>query len=159
MLNKVTLIGTLGKDAEVRSTTSGDEVVTLSVATSEQWKDKNSGEKREATEWHKVVVFGKTTAYAKTFNKGDRIYIEGQIKTRKWQDKETGKDRYSTEIVVQGFNGELKAISRKDSDRGQDNSGGNSQVNNTFREGSQAIDNKKAQERDDRDAFNDDIPF
>lgn len=97
-VNKAILIGNVGADPEVRAMTSGDSICTLSVATSERWKDKNSGEQKEATEWHRVVLFGKLAEIAESYiTKGSTVYIEGKIKTRKWTDKE-GVDRYTTEI-------------------------------------------------------------
>lgn len=114
-VNKVILIGNVGKDPEVRRLTSGDPVVNLSVATSESWKDKASGERKEKTEWHRVVIFSEglckiVEQYAK---KGNKVYVSGTIQTRKWTDKE-GVERYSTEIVVQNFGGEFQLLSGKD---------------------------------------------
>lgn len=111
-LNKVQLIGNLGKDPEMRSTQDGRQIANFSVATSETWKDKNTGEKREKTEWHNVVCFneGLCNVIAQYLSKGSKVYIEGQLQTRKWQDQE-GKDRYSTEIVLQGFNGTMIMLS------------------------------------------------
>ena len=99
-VNKVIILGNLGNDPEVRNLPNGGKVVTLSVATSESWRDKNSGEKRERTEWHKVVIFNDALAgVAESYlRKGGKVYIEGQLQTRKWQDQ-SGADRYSTEIV------------------------------------------------------------
>jgi single-strand DNA-binding protein len=97
-LNKVTLIGHLGKDVEMRYTPSGDAVANMTVATSESWKDKNTGEKKEQTEWHRVAFFGKIAEVCGQYlNKGSQVYIEGSLHTRKWTDKE-GQDRYTTEI-------------------------------------------------------------
>ena len=98
-VNKVILVGNLGRDPETRYLPSGDAVTNISVATTETWKDKASGEKKEATEWHRVAFFGKLAEIAGEYlKKGSQVYIEGQLRTRKYQDKETGKDRYSTEI-------------------------------------------------------------
>jgi single-strand DNA-binding protein len=107
-VNKVILVGNLGKDPEVRRMTSGDPVVNLSVATSESWRDKASGEKKEKTEWHRVVIFNKNLADVaeKYLRKGAKVYLEGQLQTRKWTDKD-GQDKYSTEVVLQNFNGTL----------------------------------------------------
>ncbi len=119
-LNKVMLIGNLGKDPEVRSLPNGGKVVNFSIATSESWKDKNTGEKREKTEWHNIVIFGEglvkvAEAYLK---KGSKVYLEGQLQTRKWQDKE-GHDRYSTEVVLQGFSAALTMLDgKRDGDGG-----------------------------------------
>lgn len=116
MLNKVTLIGNVGKDPEVRSMQNGKEVATFSLATSESWKDK-SGERKTKSEWHSIVIFneglvGVVKSYVK---KGSKLYIEGKLQTRKWQDKE-GKDRYSTEIVLQGFDAALLMLDKKEID-------------------------------------------
>tara|TARA_R110000868_G_scaffold34457_2_gene124507 strand:- start:1342 stop:1836 length:495 start_codon:yes stop_codon:yes gene_type:complete len=107
-LNKVILIGNLGAAPEMRRTNDGKPIANLSIATSESWKDKNTGEKRERTEWHRVVCFveGLCGIIEKYLEKGSKVYIEGQLQTRKWQDQE-GNDRYSTEIVMQGFNCQL----------------------------------------------------
>lgn len=106
-LNKVQLIGRLGKDPEIRTLNSGDRVATLRIATSERWKDKQSGEQKEHTEWHSVSVFGGVVKVIEDYvSKGDNIYIEGQLTTRKWQDQ-SGQDRYSTEVKVTGFNGKV----------------------------------------------------
>jgi single-strand DNA-binding protein len=107
-MNRATLLGHLGGDPEIRRTQDGRPIATFSLATSEQWKDRNTGEKKEATEWHRIVVFNEALAgvVEKYLKKGAQVLIEGQIKTRKWQDKD-GQDRYSTEIVLQGFNATL----------------------------------------------------
>jgi single-strand DNA-binding protein len=107
-VNKVILVGNLGKDPEVRRMTSGDPVVNLSVATSESWRDKASGEKKEKTEWHRVVIFNKNLADVaeKYLRKGAKVYLEGALQTRKWTDKD-GHEKYSTEVVLQNFNGTL----------------------------------------------------
>jgi single-strand DNA-binding protein len=110
-VNKVILVGNLGKDPEVRRLNSGDQVVNFTLATSENWRDKNSGERKEKTEWHNVVIFNENLGkvveqYCK---KGSKVYVEGQLQTRKWQDKD-GNDRYTTEIVLQRFRGELTLL-------------------------------------------------
>ena len=107
-LNKVMLIGNVGRDVEVRHTQSGLMIVNLSVATSESWKDKSTGEKRERTEWHRVVIFNENLGKIaeQYIKKGSKVYIEGQIETRKWQDQ-SGQDRYSTEIILKPFNGTI----------------------------------------------------
>lgn len=100
-VNKVILIGNLGKDPEVRYMPSGSAVANVTIATSEQWKDKQSGEKQERTEWHNVVFFNRLAEIAGEYlKKGSKVYIEGSLRTRKWQDKATGADRYTTEIVA-----------------------------------------------------------
>lgn len=110
-INKATLMGRLGADPEVRRLSNGDPVVSLRVATSDVWKDKDTGEKRERTEWHSVVIFNKPLCEIaeKYLKKGNLVYLEGQIGTRKWQDQ-SGQDRYTTEIVIRPFNGELKLL-------------------------------------------------
>ena len=107
-VNKVILIGNLGRDPEVRSTQGGNKIVNLSIATSESWTDKRSGERRDATEWNRVVIFsnGLADIADKYLQKGDKVYVEGKLQTRKWQDK-SGQDRYSTEVALQPYNGKL----------------------------------------------------
>ena len=107
-VNKVVLIGNLGRDPEVRRLTSGDPVVNLSIATSESWRDKASGERKEKTEWHRVVIFNENLAKVaeQYLRKGSKVYLEGQLQTRKYTDKD-GSEKYSTEIVLQRFRGEL----------------------------------------------------
>jgi len=113
-INKVILVGNVGKDPEVRRLTSGDPVVSLSVATSETWKDKASGERKEKTDWHRVVIFNKNLADVaeKYLRKGSKVYLEGSIQTRKWTDKD-GAEKYSTEVVLQNFNGALVLLDGK----------------------------------------------
>ena len=113
-VNKVILLGNLGKDPEIRSTQSGKEIANLAIATSENWKDKQTGERREKTEWHRVSVFNEGLVnIAKNYlKKGSKIYLEGQIQTRKWQDN-NGQDRYTTEIVLQGYNCTLSMLDSK----------------------------------------------
>src|SRR5690606_28763516 len=107
-VNKVILVGNLGNDPEVRNLPSGGKVVNLSVATSERWKDRNTGEQREKTEWHRVVIFSEGLARVaeQYLRKGSKVYIEGQLQTRKWQDQ-SGQDKYSTEVVLQNFNSSM----------------------------------------------------
>ena len=110
-VNKVTLVGNLGRDPEVRQTQDGRPIVNLSVATSESWRDRSSGERREKTEWHRVVIFNDRLADVaqKFLRKGSKVYLEGQLQTRKWQDQ-SGQDRYSTEVVLGQFRGELTML-------------------------------------------------
>ena len=110
-INKVILVGNIGRDPEVRSTQSGGKIVNLSVATSETWRDKASGERKERTEWHRVVIFNEHIAkIAEAYcRKGSKVYVEGQLQTRKWQDQ-SGQDRYSTEVVLSNFKGELQLL-------------------------------------------------
>ena len=107
-VNKVILVGNLGNDPEVRNLPSGGKVVNLSVATSERWRDRNSGEQREKTEWHRVVIFSEGLARVaeQYLKKGSKVYLEGQLQTRKWQDQ-SGQDKYSTEVVLQNFNSSM----------------------------------------------------
>ena len=117
-VNKVILIGNLGRDPEIRSTQDGTRVANLSLATSENWRDKNTGERREKTEWHRVVIFNERLVEVaeKYLRKGSKIYIEGQLQTRKWQDQ-SGQDKYSTEVVLNRFRGELTMLdSRRDAE-------------------------------------------
>ena len=111
-LNKVLLIGRLGADPEIKQMVNGKSVARLSLATSQSWKDKNSGEKKEKTEWHRVVVFneGLVNVVQQYLKKGAQVYIEGQISTRKWKDEQSGQDKYSTEIVIQGYNSSLTML-------------------------------------------------
>ena len=114
-VNKVILVGNLGGDPEVRQTQDGKPIVNLSLATSERWKDRNSGERKEKTEWHRVVIFneGLVNVVQQYVKKGAQVYIEGQLTTRKWKDEKSGVDRYSTEVVLQGFNSSFKILSSK----------------------------------------------
>ena len=114
-LNKVLLIGRLGADPEVKQMVNGKNVARLSIATSNTWKDKNTGEKKEKTEWHRVVVFneGLVNVIQQYVKKGAQVYIEGQLSTRKWKDEKAGVDKYSTEVVLQGFNSTFKILSSK----------------------------------------------
>jgi len=114
-VNKVILLGNVGKDPEIRSTQNGKEIANLTIATSEKWKDKAAGERKERTEWHRVVIFseglvGVVKSYVK---KGSKIYIEGSLQTRKWQGKD-GKDNYSTEVVLQGFGSTLQLLDKRE---------------------------------------------
>ena len=118
-LNKVLLIGRLGADPEIKQMVNGKNVARLSLATSQSWKDKNTGEKKEKTEWHRIVVFneGLVNVVQQYLKKGAQIYVEGQLTTRKWKDEQSGQDKFSTEIVIQGYNSSLTML-------GGGNSGG-----------------------------------
>lgn len=134
-LNKVMLIGNLGADPEVKSFQNGGKVCNLRIATSEQWKDKNSGERQEKTEWHTVAIFseGLVSVAERFLRKGSKVFIEGQLQTRKWQDAQ-GNDRYSTEIVLRGFNGTLTMLDGPGGGQGGGqggSSGGGSQGGNS----------------------------
>ncbi|MDW9880465.1 single-stranded DNA-binding protein [Sinorhizobium meliloti] len=122
-VNKVILIGNVGADPEIRSTQDGRKIANLRIATSESWRDKNTGERKEKTEWHTVVCFneGLSGVIEQYIKKGSKVYVEGQLVTRKWQDQ-NGNDRYSTEVVLQAFNGTLTMLSSQNGggDRGED---------------------------------------
>ena len=123
-VNKVTLVGNLGRDPEIRAMQNGDKIVQLSIATSDRWKDKNSGEQRERTEWHRVVIFNDALGKIaeQYLKKGSTVYLEGQLQTRKWTDQQSGQDKYTTEVVLQRYRGELTLLgSRPDN-----------QINNDF---------------------------
>ena len=124
-LNKVLLIGRLGADPEIKQMVNGKSVARLSLATSQSWKDKNTGEKKEKTEWHRIVVFneGLVNVVQQYLKKGAQIYVEGQLNTRKWKDEQSGQDKYSTEVVIQGYNSSLTML-------GGGNSGGGIQYDN-----------------------------
>ena len=128
-LNKVQLIGRLGADPEIKQMVNGKNVARLSVATSQSWKDKSTGERKEKTEWHRVVIFneGLVNIVQQYLKKGANVYLEGQLSTRKWRDEKLGQDKYSTEVVLQGFNSSLTMLggnnqSMKSSENNQDKS-------------------------------------
>ena len=124
-LNKVMIIGNLGKDPETRSFNNGGKVCNFSVATSENWKDKQTGERKERTEWHRVAIFseGLANVAERYLRKGSKVYVEGQLRTRKWQDQ-SGNDRYSTEIVIDGFNGQMTMLDGRNESGGGGGGGG-----------------------------------
>ena len=124
-VNKVILVGNLGNEPEVRNLPSGGKVVNLSVATSERWRDRNTGEQREKTEWHRVVIFSEGLAKVaeQYLRKGSKVYLEGQLQTRKWQDQ-SGQDKYSTEIVLQGFNASMVLLDGRGEGAGDSGGGG-----------------------------------
>ena len=145
-LNKVQLIGRLGADPEIKQMVNGKSVARLSLATSQSWKDKNTGERKEKTEWHRVVVFneGLVNVVQQYLKKGAQVYVEGQLTTRKWKDEQSGQDKYSTEIVIQGYNSSLTML-------GGGNSGGSISNDNT-----QSNNDDMSQISNDMD---DEIPF
>jgi len=114
-LNKVLLIGRLGADPEIKQMVNGKSVARFSLATSNTWKDKNTGEKKEKTEWHRIVIFneGLVKVVQQYVKKGAQVYVEGQLTTRKWKDEKAGLDKYSTEVILQGFNSSFKILSNK----------------------------------------------
>ena len=144
-LNKVLLIGRLGADPEIKQMVNGKSVARLSLATSQSWKDKNTGERKEKTEWHRVVVFneGLVNVIQQYLKKGAQIYVEGQITTRKWKDEQSGQDKYSTEIVIQGYNSSLTML------------GGANQNSIPSQENKQSIENTSQVS----ESLDDDIPF
>ena len=148
-LNKVLLIGRLGADPEIKQMVNGKNVARLSVATSQSWKDKNTGEKKEKTEWHRVVVFneGLVNVVQQYLKKGAQVYIEGQLTTRKWTDQKSGRDKYSTEVVLQGYNSTFTILS------GKGNQSGASQLDNDTKS---ALPNTDEVTNSDLD---DEIPF
>ena len=147
-LNKVQLIGRLGADPEVKQMVNGKSVARLSLATSQSWKDRNTGEQKEKTEWHHIVVFneGLVNVVQQYLKKGAQVYIEGQLSTRKWKDEQSGQDKYSTEIILQGYNSTLTML------------GGSSSNNltNTSSNKNNEFDQSNAQNNSDLD---DEIPF
>ena len=145
-LNKVLLIGRLGADPEIKQMVNGKSVARLSLATSQSWKDKNTGEKKEKTEWHRIVVFneGLVNVVQHYHKKGAQIYVEGQISTRKWNDEASGQDKYSTEVIIQGYNSSLTMLGGNSMNENQ-----SSQNLKSPDEGSQAPDND----------LDDEIPF
>ena len=132
-LNKVSLIGYLGADPEIRQTSDGKSIANLRVATSESWRDRHNGERRERTEWHRVVIFveGLAKVAEKYLSKGSRVYLEGQLQTRKWTDRD-GVDRYTTEVVMQPYKSTLTMLDR----RNRNGDGGNEPSNDDFGSGS-----------------------
>jgi len=150
-LNKVILIGNLGRDPEVRRLNSGEPVVNLSIATSENWRDKASGERKERTEWHRVVIFNENLAKVaeQYLRKGSKVYLEGQLQTRKYTDKD-GAERYTTEVVLQRFRGELVMLDARGA-----GGGGGEDSDRSFPSGG-ASDTGRSFQRDDLD---DEIPF
>lgn len=136
-INKVILIGNLGADPEVRHTQDGRPICNLRIATSENWRDKQSGERRERTEWHRVVIFneGLCKIAEQYLRKGSKVYLEGQLQTRKWEDQQ-GQERYSTEVVLQGFNSQLTMLDSRNSDGGQSSYGNNQSYNQSSNQGS-----------------------
>ena len=149
-INKVILVGNLGQDPEVRYLSNGSAVANFSIATSESWKDKQTGEQKDKTEWHRIVVFGKLAEIAGEYvKKGSQVYIEGQLQTRKWQDQ-TGNDRYITEVIVNVIGGVLQILGSRNSDT-------SNEQDNSTRQATQSKSKQKAAEPEP--VFDDDIPF
>lgn len=158
-VNKVILIGNLGQDPEVRQFQNGGQVCNLSIATSENWKDKNTGERRERTEWHRVAIFseGLVRIAQQYLKKGSKVYIEGKLQTRKWQDQ-NGQDKYTTEVVLQGFDGTLTMLDGRDGAGGGARSGGYDQ-GNSFGGGGGGPRQMDGPAQDFSKDFDDEIPF
>jgi len=150
-LNKVTLIGNLGADPELRTMQNGRQMCTMRLATSERWRDKSSGEQRERTEWHRIVIFSEGLARIaeQYLRKGSKVYIEGQLQTRKWQDQATQQDRYTTEVVLQGFGGSLIMLDNRGGGGGSTGGSGDNFA-------SHSNDSSPSPTGND---FDDDIPF
>ena len=163
-VNKVILVGNLGADPEVRRLNSGDPVVNLRIATSENWRDKATGERREKTEWHNVVIFNDNLAkVAENYlKKGSKVYVEGQLQTRKWQDRD-GNDKYTTEVVLQRYRGELTMLDGRGDSGGGDRMGGgynNNQMDDRSGGGQGGGQRNNAPREDfTSDTLDDDIPF
>jgi single-strand DNA-binding protein len=160
-VNKVILVGNLGADPEVRSMQSGDKLVNLSVATSETWRDRQSGERREKTEWHRVVIFNENLVKVaeQYLRKGSKVYLEGALQTRKWQDQ-NGQDRYSTEVVLQKYRGELTMLDgRNDRQGGDAGYGGQSGGYSAGQGGGQSMPQDRGPAPAIGSDIDDDIPF
>ncbi len=169
-VNKVILVGNLGNDPEIRYMPNGGAVANITIATSESWRDKATGEQREKTEWHRVALFGKLAEVAGEYlRKGSQVYIEGQLQTRKWQDQQ-GQDRYTTEVVVQGFNGVMQMLGGKPQGQGgqqqapaQQQQGGWGQPQQPAQQRQpqqqQRTQNQQPQYNEPPMDFDDDIPF
>ena len=154
-VNKVILLGNLGRDPEIRSMQSGNKMASFSIATSKRWKDKTTNEQKAKTSWHNIVVFGDglVDIIEKYVKKGSKIYIEGELQTRKWQDQK-GNDRYTTEIVLQGYNSNLTLLDSRNSTNQQIESNQDSNTDNDI----QANDQPKLEKKESSD-LDDDIPF
>ena len=153
-VNKVILLGNLGRDPEIRSMQSGSKMATFSMATSKRWRDKNTQEQRDKTSWHNIVVFGDglVDIVEKYVKKGSKIYVEGELQTRKWEDQD-GKDRYTTEVVLQGFNSNLTLLdSRNATNNIEDKETNTDQVASNF-------ENPTSSKTSDSSESDDDIPF
>lgn len=152
-VNKVILVGNLGKDPEIRYTPDGRAIASITIATSETWKDKNSGQQQEKTEWHRVVIFGKLAEIAGEYlKKGSQVYFEGKLQTRKWQDQ-SGADRYTTEVVIDSFNGSMQMLGSRGG--GEASFGGGQQQSRPQNQNQQSPQAAPAMDDD----FDDDIPF
>jgi len=159
-VNKVILVGNLGRDPEIRRTQDGRPIANLSVATSETWRDRNTGERKEKTEWHRVVIFneGLCKIAEQYLKKGSKIYLEGQLQTRKWQDKD-GVEKYSTEVVLQGFNSALTMLDGRGGGGGGESGDFGSGGPSMARESRPAMAGGGSGSSGRRDDMDDEIPF
>ena len=150
-VNKVTLVGNLGRDPEVRAMQNGDKIVQLSIATSDRWKDKSSGEQRERTEWHRVVIFNDALGKIaeQYLKKGSTVYLEGQLQTRKWTDQQSGQEKYTTEVVLQRYKGELTLLGSRSEN----------QINNDRQNDQIDLSNQVSMSGDIASDLDDEIPF
>ena len=151
-LNKVLLIGRLGADPDIKQMVNGKSVARLSLATSQSWKDKNTGEKKEKTEWHRIVVFneGLVNVVQQYLKKGAQVYIEGQLSTRKWKDEKSGQDKYSTEVVIQGYNSSLTMLGGGGGSGSSANDSSSQQISKNLDDGSSQV---------SQNDLDDEIPF
>ena len=158
-VNKVILLGNLGQDPDIRTMQNGKKVCTFSLATSDTWKDKDTGEKKEKTEWHRVVVFneGLVGIVENYIKKGTKLYIEGSLQTRKWTD-DSGTEKYTTEIVIQGYGGRIDIVSAKGSNQELSESQDTPESNSDLKKENISVDNKKKID-DKSDIDEEDIPF
>ncbi len=165
-LNKVTLIGNVGQDPEIRSTSDGRELANFSIATTESWKDKNTGEKRDKTEWHRIVVFsqGLVGIIKNYVKKGSKLYIEGQLQTRKWTDN-NGVEKYTTEVILQNYNSNLQMLDSRNSQGSNGDYGNQQQASYSNQQTSQATSTPQEVAANDTtqnnfsEELDDDIPF
>ena len=154
-VNKVTLVGNLGRDPEIRAMQNGDKIVQISIATSDRWKDKSTGEQRERTEWHRVVIFNEALGKIaeQYLKKGSTVYIEGQLQTRKWTDQQSGQEKYTTEVVLQRYRGELTLLGSR-----PDNQLNNEYQNSQIDQSDVQVDGNSAKSNVASD-LDDEIPF
>ncbi len=154
-VNKVILVGNLGRDPEVRNAQDGTKIVNFTMATSETWRDKATGERKDRTEWHRIVIFNERLADVATqyLKKGMKVYVEGQLQTRKWTDKESGQEKYTTEVVISRFKGDFQMLESRGGGATADS--GNGGMSDSARPGGRTAAKQPAGGKD----FDDDIPF
>ena len=151
-INKVILVGNLGAKPEIKYASNGNAISNLSIATSESWTDKSTGQKQERTEWHRVSLFGKVAEIAGQYlDKGSKVYVEGKLQTRKWQDQ-SGQDRYTTEVVVQGYNCNLTLLDSR-------NNNNNIEESSKITQNTSELENNLSSQTTDSSETDDDIPF